>query len=91
MNCAQAVCHGAQRDDLIEPMAGCGGGKAQGGTCGALHAAMVIAAERGEEVMKKFAELNQATTCKELKSAQKVSCHECVSSAAQLLEAELKN
>ncbi len=86
MNCAQAVCHGAQRDDLLEPMAGCGGGKAQGGTCGALYAAMVIAGDKGEDVKKKFADLNHATTCKELKGGQKVSCHECVSTASQILE-----
>ncbi len=86
MNCAQAVCHAAGRDDLIEAMSCCGGGKVEGGTCGALHAAAVIAGDGGEQIMQQFADRNHDTTCVELKRAHKVSCQECVSSASQLLE-----
>ena len=44
-NCAQAVAAGLERDDLLPELAACGGGKAPGGRCGALHAAMLIAGE----------------------------------------------
>ncbi len=87
MNCAQAVCHGAGRDELIASMADCGGGKVAGGICGALYAAQCIVDEpQREQLTRAFIELNGASRCCELKGAQRVSCQDCVSRASSLLE-----
>ncbi len=87
MNCAQAVCHGAGRDELIEDMVGCGGGKVADGICGALYAAQCLIPEQHrEQLTRDFIQLNGACRCRELKGAQRVSCQDCVSRAATLLE-----
>ncbi len=91
MNCAQAVCHGVQRDDLIASMSDCGGGRVEGGTCGALYAATVIAGAEGAELIReRFATLHGETTCRALKQGQRVSCQQCVGTAAQLLDDYLR-
>ncbi len=92
LNCAQAVCHGAGRDDLIELMAQCGGGKAPEQRCGALHAAQFIAgSQKSEKLLAVFLEQNGAVTCSELKMGKKVSCQDCVRTASSILEGILQN
>ena len=86
-NCAQAVAAGAGREDLVESFAVCGGGKAPGGLCGALHAALALAPESEHENIKAcFAEKAGALTCREIKSGTLFPCSECVRVAAELTE-----
>ena len=86
-NCAQSTACGLGREELYAPLAACGGGKAPGGRCGALHAAMLIAGEaRAEEVRKSFVSELGAETCAELKRVLAVPCVKCVETAARLAE-----
>ena len=86
-NCAQAVAAGLGRDDLVPFLASCGGGKAPGGRCGALHAAMLIAGEgKAAEVRAKFVAAAGSEFCKVLKQELKFPCVKCVATAAALAE-----
>ena len=86
-NCAQAVAAGAGREDLVEAFKVCGGGKAPGGLCGALHAALVLAPESEHDAIKTaFAEKAGALTCSEIKTVTHFPCAECVRAAAELSE-----
>ena len=86
-NCAQAVAAGAGREDLVEAFKVCGGGKAPGGLCGALHAALALAPESEHEAIKTaFAAKAGALTCSEIKSVTLFPCAECVRVAAELTE-----
>ena len=90
-NCAQSVAAGSGRDDLVPQLAACGGGKAPGGRCGALHAAMLIAGEdKAAEVREKFVAATGSEFCKALKQEFKVPCAKCVETAAALAEAATK-
>lgn len=84
-NCAQTVCAAFGREDLVEPMAACGGGRAPEGTCGALYGAMQVAPEKAAAVLAAFTAANGASTCRELKGCNRVSCQECVRTAASIL------
>lgn len=83
-NCAQAVCAAFGRDDLLEEMKECGGGRAPGGTCGALYAAMTLVPGRAEAIAAAFCAANGSTKCRELKGEHHVPCRTCVATAARL-------
>jgi len=86
-NCAQTVCAAFGREDLVESMKTCGGGKAPEGTCGALYAAIVLAGDKAEAVKAAFYAAHGACTCRELKGgAARVACQDCVRTAATLVE-----
>ncbi|GAD04478.1 2-amino-4-hydroxy-6-hydroxymethyldihydropteridine pyrophosphokinase [Porphyromonas crevioricanis JCM 15906] len=95
-NCCQSVLkqfqdHIALSDDEIElHYRPCGGGRAEGGLCGALYAA--------EELMKKhqlpsvkddFKKEAGGTTCRELKAELKFPCVEAVRLAERLVNERL--
>ncbi len=84
-NCAQTVCAAFGREDLLEAMKTCGGGRAPEGTCGALYGAMQVAPERAEELKAAFLAANGATECRRLKGENRVPCQTCVRTAAELL------
>lgn len=89
-NCAQAVACGCGREDLNGEMAACGGGRAPGGLCGALHAAMEIVPESARaELRREFAQKLGADTCAALKGDLRVPCPDCVKTAAELAEKHL--
>ncbi len=78
-NCAQSVALLAGREDLVADLAACGGGRAPGGLCGALHAALLLTpAEKRDEVIETFRQEAGATTCRELKGVVKTPCQKCV-------------
>ncbi|MBQ9694230.1 MAG: hypothetical protein IJV69_05680 [Kiritimatiellae bacterium] len=86
-NCAQAVvegCGGAP--ELVAEMAACGGGRAPGGLCGALHGALVLCPDHAEEIKAAFAEAVGALTCREIKTAAQTPCPLCVEAAATIVE-----
>lgn len=87
-NCAQTICAAFGRVDLLEQMKTCGAGRADGGTCGALHAAMYLAGpERAQSVAEAFRAECGGTHCRELKGGKPVvPCQKCVSTAAGILE-----
>ena len=84
-NCAQSVACGLGHDELYAPLASCGGGKAPDNTCGALHAAMLIAGEaHAEELRRRFVSELGSDKCAELKRSLFVPCAKCVATAARL-------
>lgn len=86
-NCAQAVMAGCGDPDRVADMADCGGGRAPGGLCGALHAAMLIRPDRAEALSRAFAEAVGDTTCRGIKTGPKTPCAVCVATAERLLSA----
>ncbi len=84
-NCAQTICMAFGREDLLEEMKACGGGRAPEGTCGALYGAMQVAPQQKEALMTAFCEKTGATQCRHLKSDLRVPCQDCVKTAAELL------
>lgn len=85
-NCAQTICAAFGREDLLEEMAACGGGKAPDGLCGALYGATRVLPEKAEQIIEAFRAENGAVCCRDLKGAQRVPCQQCVRCAATLVE-----
>ena len=86
-NCAQAVMDGCGgTSGQVAEMAACGGGRAPGGLCGALHAALLLRPDRAEEIKAAFAREVGALTCRDIKTKAGTPCPICVETAAQLVE-----
>ena len=86
-NCAQSVACGLGHDELSAELANCGGGRAPGGRCGALHAAMLIrGGAEAEEISGRFVRELGSDKCAELKRVFQVPCARCVETAALLAE-----
>ena len=92
LNCAQSVLHAFQphrpiSDDEILNAKGLGGGRAEGGACGALHAALLLAdsAELRQKFRDAFVTTAGADTCREIRRAKRLSCLKCVQLATRLL------
>jgi hypothetical protein len=90
LNCAQAVLAAWKEatgdpSHSVEDFRAFGGGRAPGGTCGALYAACQVKTEAKEAMqaafLAKFGELG----CRELKG-KTVSCKDCVETAAEILD-----
>lgn len=84
LNCAQTICSAMGREDLVEQMAEKARGKAPGGTCGALFAAMTLAPDRADDIRAAFTQALGANTCENLKAAL-TPCPRCVQTAIRLL------
>ena len=86
-NCAQSVAAGLGRNDLVDALKSCGGGRAPEGICGALHAAMLLVPEdRREALRAEFVSKLHSTQCRELKQVHQIPCTACVNFAAALVE-----
>lgn len=86
-NCAQAVAKACERDDLVETLKGCGGGRAPEGLCGALYAAISILPEDKRDILKKrFEEKAGEQHCRPIRHVGKTSCSQCVRISAELLD-----
>lgn len=85
LNCAQTVCAAMGRDDLTPAMKNCNVGKAPGGTCGALYAAITLAPEREGELRELFVRTLGADRCEQLKRDGRVPCPLCVRTAVRAL------
>jgi hypothetical protein len=85
-NCAQAVVKAFGRDDIVAPLKSCGGGRAEGGLCGALHAALLLLPENKREAMKEqFRDRVGSIFCRTIRQEGKTPCAECVRIAADLV------
>lgn len=86
-NCAQAIAQAFARDDLVESLASCGGGRAPEGLCGALHAALLILPEdERENARKRFRQVAGDILCRSIRPAGQTPCTECVRIAATILD-----
>ncbi|MGE4286739.1 MAG: C-GCAxxG-C-C family (seleno)protein [Phycisphaerae bacterium] len=91
-NCAQAVLAAFKErydvpQEMIDSFSAFGGGRAEGNTCGALHAAMELAKERGVEIEQDFVREAGSAKCREIRMA-KFPCVECVKLAARILDSK---
>ncbi len=91
-NCAQSVLKGFQTShnvpqETIDDFKAFGGGRAEGGLCGALFAAKTLANDpaKAEKIEAEFAKIAGSLKCKEIRKIAKLSCKECVFTAAKLL------
>ena len=86
LNCAQAIAHGFDREDLLPELQGCGGGRAPDGLCGALFAAMKIAGDNAAPALAEAFEKRLGyRRCINLKKDSRTPCPTCVATAAELL------
>jgi hypothetical protein len=91
-NCAQSILVGFRDvcgvpDAEIDVARTAGGGRADGGLCGALHAALKLSGENEtkEILQKKFVEQAGSERCREIRRLKKLSCEGCVELAAKVL------
>jgi len=92
-NCAQSVgaawanAHKKDIDEVTQRFAACGGGRAEGGLCGAIYAAITLHPEQKDKILEKFkAETGGFVNCKEIRPLKVTSCNECVGIAAGIVE-----
>jgi len=95
LNCAQSILKAfGHRKDMtgneIEVARAFGGGRAAGGVCGALHAALLLVdgPDRKLALRAAFAERAGAEQCREIRNRKIITCGQCVELAAELLERE---
>jgi hypothetical protein len=96
-NCAQSILAGFREtcgvpDCEIDAARAHGGGRAEGGLCGALHAALRLSGknEDGEYLQRQFVDKAGAEKCREIKQLKKISCEQCVELAATLLAKRIR-
>lgn len=91
LNCAQAIAHGFDREDLLAELQTAGGGRAPDGLCGALFAAMKIAGETAAPALADAFEKRLGyRRCLNLKKDSRTPCPTCVATAAELLSEQTK-
>ncbi len=95
LNCAQAVLKGFQKefqitDQEIEDYRAWGGGRAEGGMCGALYSAERLLRQAVKEsAIEEFRQITGSILCSDIKE-KKFTCLELVRIADELLEKKLK-
>jgi len=95
LNCAQAVLKGFQNefsisDAEIEEYRAWGGGRAEGGVCGAVFSAERILRQAGKEsIIEEFRQMTGSFLCSDIKE-KKFTCLELVRMADELIEKNLK-
>lgn len=90
-NCAMAVAaawidaHGLDPNE-IEAFKSCGAGRAEGGMCGALYAAIHYLPQKKAEIVREFEKGAGGTLCKEIRPKKDMTCTERVALAAEILD-----
>lgn len=92
LNCAQSVLHAFREshhitDDEIHQANGLGGGRAEAGLCGALHAALRLTRDSADKERLKtaFVAKSGSEKCREIRRTSRIPCSECVHLAASLI------
>ena len=92
LNCAQSILRAFQAErgiseEAIRKAGNLGHGRAQGGYCGALHAACeLIEGETGRSLLRTaFAAKAGSWECREIRKSRMLTCAQCVELAATLL------
>jgi hypothetical protein len=90
-NCCQAVLHAFQErcridEERIAAARQSGAGRAPGGRCGALHAALVLVEPQHHAAIESaFVKRTGAAACRDIRKLRQASCSECVAEAARLV------
>lgn len=89
-NCAQAVANKwkdlYKSEDIVSEYSPYIGGRAPGGLCGAVFAAIQAVPEHADEIKKEFIAICGAETCRAIKMETGTSCTVCVDTADKLVE-----
>lgn len=89
-NCAQSVANKYKdlykSSDIVSEYAPYVGGRAPGGLCGALYAAMQAVPEHADEIRAEFVASCGAETCRAIKTESKTPCQVCVDTGDKLVE-----
>ena len=92
LNCAQSVLRAFQHqmgvpEHAVQQAKQLGGGRAEEGRCGALHAALQLSGDEAtrSKVLEAFVERAGAAKCRDIRKRQSLSCAQCVELAAALL------
>jgi hypothetical protein len=95
-NCAQAILKAFQErnkltDDEIASHVSSGGGRVEGGLCGALYAAKLLLddVEDKAALEKTFVDKAKYATCREIRKNRTLPCIQCIEAAAELLKEKL--
>jgi len=95
-NCAQAIATAFAAEFNVPPeriaaYAASGNGRAEGGRCGALHAARQLLgdAPAAEAVEQRFVQAAGSAKCREIRRGKRLTCAGCVEAVARLLEKHL--
>lgn len=93
LNCAQSILKGFQEqkaitEHMITQASGLGGGHAQDGRCGALHAALTLVDDThtSEAMSQAFVQKTGSEQCREIRKKRVMPCDKCVELAATLLD-----
>jgi hypothetical protein len=95
LNCAQAVIAAFHDEfdapaEAVDAFASLGGGRSPEGRCGALHAAHYLISKKDPsktvQLEQEFLEAAGSLKCKEIRSKRKLTCLECVETAAEYLQ-----
>jgi len=82
------------QEERIQEAAREGGGRVEGGVCGALYAAQLIAnnfkLEINEKLICEFEEKAGSILCIDIKNKEKLTCKECVALAAHNIQLHMK-
>ncbi len=96
-NCAQAVFKTFQKEfnieeNIILEAKKNGGGRAEGGICGALYAAQKIIPKQEfiEVINSDFMNEGGSLYCRDIRKCKKLSCRECVKLAAKCVQNHLQ-
>jgi hypothetical protein len=91
-NCAQSILVGFRDacgvpEAEIDAARTAGGGRAEGGLCGALYAALRLSGENEtkQTLQRQFVEKAGSERCSDIRQLKKLSCAECVELAATVL------
>ena len=86
-SCAQAVYAAfAEVDEAkLAELKAESGGRAEGGRCGALAAAQMLAPAEADAIAAEFAQVVGGTNCRAIKLEYKTPCQTCVQVAAECL------
>lgn len=95
-NCAQAILKAFQNynkltESDISRHKSSGGGRAEGGICGAIYAVKLQLGNEEQKLAteKSFKEKAKYLTCKEIKTNKTLSCVQCVETAAKILKNQI--
>jgi hypothetical protein len=93
LNCAQSILKAFRQrknisNEQVTAARKLGGGKADNGLCGALHAALSLLDDPGQQetLRRSFVDVAGSQQCREIRAKELISCLQCVEVAARFLE-----
>jgi hypothetical protein len=92
LNCAQSILRAFQAErgipeDAVQQAVQLGHGRAEGGCCGALHAACELAEDEvgSSSLRTAFVAKTGSEKCRDIRKSRTLSCEQCVRLAAELV------